>query len=215
MVASSRIRFACVLALLLSVLVVANDGSYVLRGNERTLEAVLKAYSEIPPVRYAPPVERWEKMPKTKSLLIEGGVLHVVMLGDSIVNDTSRSGWDYVVGRRHPRCTIEKVTSVRGSTGCSLYKEAGRVQKFVLDHQPDLVIIGGISQGDDIDSIREVIRQIRESAQPDVLLMTGAFGAIDPRVADFLDENGVHGTPYNRNLAKLAGEVGAAFLDME
>ena len=38
------------------------------------------------------------------------------------------------------------------------------MQKSVLDHQPDLVIIGGISQSDDIDSIREVIRQIRVTA---------------------------------------------------
>jgi alpha-L-fucosidase len=214
-VALCRIRFACILALLLSVSVSANDGSYVLRGNERTLEAVLKAYSEIPPVRYCPPVERWEKLPKVRQLLIDGGALRVVMLGDSIVNDTSRSGWDYVVGRRHPRCTVEKVTSVRGSTGCSWYREPGRVQKFVLDHKPDLVIIGGISQGDDIDSIRDVIRQIRETAQPDILLMTGAFGSVDPRDAGFLDGDRVHGTPYNRNLEKLASEVGAAFLDME
>ncbi len=210
-----RIRFVFVLALSLCVPVLAGDGSYVLRGNERTLEAVLKAYSEIPPVQYCPPVERWERLPKTRQLLIEGGVLRVVMLGDSIVNDTSRSGWDYVVTRRHPRCTIEKVTSVRGSTGCSWYKEAGRVQKFVLDHKPDLVIIGGISQGGDIDSIREVIRQIRGSAQPDILLMTGAFGTVDPREAGFLDGDGVRGTPYNRSLVKLADEVGAAFLDLE
>jgi len=166
-------------------------------------------------VRYAPPVGRWENLPRTSKLLIDGGTLHAVMLGDSIVNDTSRSGWDYIVGRRHPRCTIEKVTSVRGSTGCWWYREPGRVQKFVLDHQPDLVLIGGISQRDDIDSIREVIRQIRASAQPDILLMTGAFGSVDPTGAAFLDGNGAHGTPYNQNLEKLAGEVGAAFLDME
>lgn len=209
------IRFVCGLTLSLCVPVLAGDGSYILRGNERTLEAVLRAYSEIPPVQYCPPVERWEKMPKTRRLLIDGGALRVVMLGDSIVNDTSRSGWDHVVTRRHPRCTIEKVTSVRGSTGCSWYKEAWRVQKFVLDHKPDLVIIGGISQGGDVDSIRDVIRQIRNSAQPDILLMTGAFGAVDPREAGFLDGDGVRGTPYNRSLAKLADEVGAAFLDME
>jgi alpha-L-fucosidase len=202
--------------ILLSVLAVAaDDGSYVLRGNERTLEAVLKAYSGMAPVQHSPPADRWERLPGARQLLIEGGVLRVVMLGDSIVNDTSRSGWDYVVGRRHPRCTIEKVTSVRGSTGCWWYREPGRVQKFVLDHQPDLVVIGGISQRDDVDSIREVIRQIREGAQPDILLMTGAFGSVDPRDAGFLDGDGVHSTPYNRNLEKLAGEVGAAYLDME
>ena len=215
MVVSYRIVLTCVWAVSLSVWVAAEDGSYVLRSNERTLEAVLKAYSEMAPVRYSPPAERWEKLPRTRQLLVEGGVLRVVMLGDSIVNDTSRSGWDYVVGRRHPRCTIEKVTAVRGSTGCWWYREAGRVQKFVLDHQPDLVVIGGISQRDDVASIRDVIRQIREASQPDILLMTGAFGSVDPRDAAFLDGDGVHSAPYNRNLETLAGEVGAAFLDLE
>jgi|GEM_PF-379431 len=215
MIALYRISFGWVLAVSLSVSAVAGDGSYVLRGNERTLEAVLKAYAQMPPVRYAPPVERWENLPRTGKLLLEGGTLRVVMLGDSIVNDTGRSGWDYIVGRRHPRCTIEKVTSVRGSTGCWWYRDSGRVQKFVLDHRPDLVIIGGISQRDDIDSIRDVIRQIRESAQPDILLMTGAFGSVDPRDDGFLNEDGAHGTSYNGSLEKLAAEVGAAFLDME
>jgi len=45
-----------------------NDSSCVLRGNERTLEAVLTAYSQIPPVQYAAPVERWERLPKPKGL---------------------------------------------------------------------------------------------------------------------------------------------------
>jgi len=207
--------FASVLAISLNAFALGGDEGYILRGNERTLEAVQTAYSEIAPVRYSPPAERWDKLPRTRQLLIEGGVLRVVMLGDSIVNDTSRSAWDYVVARRHPRCAIEKVTSVRGSTGCWWYKESERVQKFVLDHNPDLVILGGISHRDDIDSIRDVIRQIRESAQPDILLMTGAFGSVDPLDAAFVDENGVHGTPYNRNLAALASEMGTAFLDME
>ena len=51
------------------------------RNNERTLEQVLKAYAQIPPVQYSPPVERWDKLPKTRKLLTEGGTLHVVMLG--------------------------------------------------------------------------------------------------------------------------------------
>ena len=166
--------------------VLAADEGIILRNNERTLEQILKAYAQIPPVQYSPPVERWDKLPKTGKLLTEGGTLHVVMLGDSIVNDTSRSCWNFIVERRQPKCQIEKITCVRGSTGCWWYKYPGRVQKYVLDHKPDLVIIGGISHRDDIESIREVIRQIQEAAQPDILLMTGAFGSTDPR-KDFLN----------------------------
>ena len=207
--------YPAVVSLLLAVSVFAADDGIILRNNERTLEQILKSYAEIPPVQYSPPAERWDKLPKTGKLLMEGGTLHVVMLGDSIVNDTSRSCWDFIVERRQPKCRIEKITCVRGSTGCWWYKEPGRVQKYVLDHKPDLVMIGGISHRDDVESIREVIRQIQAAAQPDILLMTGAFGSADPLAKGFLNENGVHSTPYNKGLEKLAGEVGAAFLDME
>ncbi|MBM4027736.1 MAG: hypothetical protein FJ280_20400 [Planctomycetes bacterium] len=164
---------------------------------------------------YQPPAERWDKLPRTRTLLTEGGTLRVVMLGDSIVNDTSRSCWNLIVERRHPRCRIEKTTCVRGSTGCWWYKEPGRVRRYVLDHQPDLVLIGGISHRNDTESIREVIRQIHAELQPDILLMTGAFGSVDPRDATFLNVDGVHSTSYNEGLRRLAEEVGAAFLDLE
>ncbi len=194
----------------------ADDG-YILRKNERTLQQADKAYSQIQPVKFAAPTGRWKNLPRTKRLLAEGGTLHIVMLGDSIVNDTSRSAWDLVLQRRYPACKIEKITSVRGSTGCWWYKESDRVQKYVHDHNPDLVIIGGISQRDDTESIAEVIRQIRAASHPDFLLMTGAFGNVNPK-----DDNQwrrisepQHHSNYRKNLEKLAREVNAAFFDME
>jgi hypothetical protein len=201
----------------MSLPVFAADEGSILRGSERSLEQIQRAYAEIPPVPYRPPAERWDKLPKTGKLLTEGGVLHVVMLGDSIVNDTSRSCWNFIVERRHPKCQIEKIACVRGSTGCWWYKYPGRVQKYVLDHNPDLVLLGGISHRNDIESIREVIRQIREESQPDILLMTGAFGQTDRRQDDqwqrISDPNRYR--EYRKGLEKLASEVGAAFLDME
>jgi alpha-L-fucosidase len=211
------VTFTAVLSLLLVAPVLAGDEGIIIRNNERTLEQIQKAYAEIPPVQYTPPAERWEKLPKTRKLLTEGSTLHVVMLGDSIVNDTSRSCWNLIVERRHPTCGIEKITCVRGSSGCWWYKEPGRVQRYVLDHKPDLVIIGGISHRNDIESIREVIRQIQEAAKPDILLMTGAFGSTDPR--DEIQWQRISDpsrySDYRKGLEKLAGEVGAAFLDME
>ena len=195
----------------------AGEDVYVIRGNERKLEQVLKVYAEMPAVQYRPPAGRWEKLPRTRTLLMEGGVLHVVMLGDSIVNDTSRSGWDLVVERRHPKCRIEKITSVRGSTGCWWYKGPGRVQKYVLDHKPDLVVLGGISHRNDVDSIREVVRQIRAGGDADILLMTGAFGPTDPRLdaqwQKIADPNRY--SDYRKGLEALARETKAGFLDLE
>ena len=214
-----------ILALFVTSVVAAANDVYVIRGNERSLEQIQKAYAEMPPVQYVPPADRWERLPKTKERLLGGGraggfetrPYRVVMLGDSIVNDTSRSGWDLLVGRRHPTCQIEKVTCVRGSTGCWWYKEAGRVKEYVLDHMPDLVIIGGISHRGDITSIREVIRQIRGSSQADILLMTGAFGQADPRDEkswQIISDPGSY-SEYRKGLEALARETGAAFLDIE
>ena len=105
---------------------------------------------------------------------------------------------------------------MRGDGGVAPSKLRNLVPTL-LDHKPDLVLIGGISQRDDIDSIREVIRQIRESAQPDILLMTGAFGSTDPRDDTQWQKmtDPSQYSDYRKGLEKLAGEVGAAFLDME
>jgi len=195
----------------------AVDDGIIIRKNQRTLEQIEHIYSEISPVRYSPPANRWKNLPQTKPRLTVGGTFRVVMLGDSIVNDTSRSSWNLLLEKSFPECKIAKITSVRGSTGCWWYKEPGRVQKYVLDHKPELVIIGGISHRGDIGSIRDVVGQIRAGCDADVLLITGAFGRMDPRDDEqwtsISDPN--HFSDYRRGLEDLAREVDAAFLDME
>ena len=192
------------------------DSGLVIRGNDRDLARIEKTYAEIPPVKYTPPPGRWKQLPRTARCLENGPVLRVVMLGDSIVTDTSHSAWDSLTQRRYPACHIEKVTCVRGSTGCWWYKDNNRVKTFVLDHNPDLLIIGGISQRDDTDSIREVIRQVRDGGSAaDILLMTGAFGEIDPRDdKQWQEQVDPDGKDYRARLRKLAFETGSAFLDM-
>jgi hypothetical protein len=211
-----KIKISLAVILFAAAIPAADDG-IIIRKNQRTLEQIDNIYSQMPPVRYNPPPNRWENLTRTRELLTKGGTFNVVMLGDSIVNDTSRSCWNLLIERHYPKCKIEKITSVRGSTGCWWYKEPGRVRKFVLDHEPALVMIGGISHRGDIDSIREVIRQIKASSDADILLMTGAFGSVDPR-----DENQWqktsdpnHFSEYRKGLELLACETGAAFLDME
>ena len=195
------------------------DEAYVLTRPERTPEQVEQAYAGIPPVRYEPPADRWKRLPRTATILGkekgEPRELRVVMLGDSIVNDTSRSGWDGILQRHYPNCRITKITCVRGSTGCWWYKEPGRVKRYVLDHRPDLLVIGGISQREDVDSIRDVIAQVRRDSGCDVLLMTGAFGTTNPRDdKQWRFEIDPKGNDYRARLMRLAAEVNAGFLDM-
>jgi glyoxylase-like metal-dependent hydrolase (beta-lactamase superfamily II) len=205
------------IVILFAAVTMAADNGIIIRENQRTLEQINGIYSQMDPVRYSPPPDRWKNLPRTRELLTKGGTFRVVMLGDSIVNDTSRSCWNLLIERRYPKCKIEKITSVRGSTGCWWYKEPGRVQKFVLDHEPALVMIGGISHHDDIESISEVIRQIRAASDADILLMTGAFGSVDPREDNQWQKisDPSHFSEYRKGLELLARDTGAAFLDME
>ena len=94
-----------------------NDGYIILR-NQRTLDEIDRLYAKIPPVDYTPPEKRWDRLPATLKKITGGTTLRVVMLGDSIINDTSRSCWNLAIEKRFPACRIVKVTSVRGSTGC-------------------------------------------------------------------------------------------------
>ena len=103
------------------------------------------------------------------------GPLRVAMLGDSICNDTSNSLYETLLARIYPKAKLEIVTSVRGGTGCWYYKDEGRVKPYVLDYKPDLVMIAGISHGFDVESIRSVIRQIRQGSNCEILVMSGAI----------------------------------------
>ena len=194
----------------------AEDDAIVITRPERSLDQVEEIYRQIPPVVYTPPTDRWQFLPRTATALHVGNRgLRIVMLGDSIVNDNSRSGWETLLQARFPHCAITKITVVRGSTGSWWYKEAGRVRRYVIDNHPDLLIIGGISQKDDTESIRDVIRQARLGTSCDVLLMTGAFGYTDPRDdKQWQSQFDLHGKDYRARLFQLSREMKTGFLDM-
>ncbi len=203
-------------ALLTPAVAAEGPGKDAPKKPQTVLERIDAIYAEIPPVKYAPAADRWKFLPKTIERLRQGPELRVVMLGDSIVNDTSRSAWEALVERVYPKCKIVKVTSVRGSTGCWWYKEEGRVEEYVLKHKPDLLMIGGISHRDDVDSIREVIKQVRAAANPpEILVMTGCFGSTDPRDdKQWKYEIDPAASDYRARLMRMAAEEKVEFLDM-
>jgi len=172
-------------------------------------------YATMPPLKYEAPAGRWKHLPQTKKRLEEGGRLRVVMLGDSNVNDIYSSCYDVLVERAFPKATLDVVPSVLGSKGCWYYKEKGRVKKYVLDYRPDLVIIGGISNRDDIESIRSVVRQVRAASGAEIILMSGAAPLMNPATGKpwplAIDPDG---TDYRSRLMKLAAEEHVAFLDI-
>ncbi len=172
-----------------------------------------------PVVSFEPAADRWRQLPKSLAKLAAGERLRIVMLGDSICNDTSNSLYETLLAERYPGARIEVVTNVRGGTGCQYYKDENRVQEYVLDDRPDLVIIAGISHGYDVDAIRSVVRQIRAGSDCEVLVMTGAISRRDVIEPAFVKDRpaGVALDMIERfpgDLAAMCREEGVEFFDM-
>ncbi len=148
----------------------------------------------MPKFDYAPPAGRLQRLPLTAERLRTGGKLRILMLGDSIINDTGNSLYPALLAADCPRTQLEVITSVRGGTGCSFYQGKDRVgvpnvQRYVLDYQPDLVIIGGISHGFDAEAIGAVISQIQTGCKAEILVTTGAVAVRKHQVDSFLGDN--------------------------
>jgi hypothetical protein len=190
-------------------------GYYLFESPKRSLQQIKKIQSEMIKGEFTPPQNDWKNLARTRETLTKGGNLRILALGDSIVNDTMRSGWVACLREAYPKAKIKAMVYVRGGGGCHHYKEEDRIKKNVIPLKPDLVFIGGISQKD-IDSIRTVIGQIRaELKDVEILLATGTFGTTDPRDPKALAKVKHSGTgQWGKDLNKLADEEKCAYLDM-
>jgi hypothetical protein len=193
----------------------AEQDYYIFSSPCRSLSQIAAIQTDMPPGHFTPPPADWKHLQRTRRILLEGGELRLLALGDSIVNDTMRSGWVAQLREAYPKARIEAAVYVRGGGGCQHYREEDRVEKWILPRKPDLVFIGGISQRD-IESIREVIRRLRAAVPGvEILLASGTFGTVDPRDAAALARAPHSGTgDYGRALQSLAAEQHCAYLDM-
>ena len=183
---------------------------------QRSLAQVEKIRSEMVKGTFTPPPPDWQWLPRTRKTLTEGGDLHILAFGDSIVADTMRSAWVAKLAEAYPKAKIRGTVYVRGGGGCQHYKDEQRIQKNIIPRKPDLVFIGGISQRD-VEAIRECIHQVRAGLpQVEILLASGAFGSnADPRIpAELAQAHHSGSAPYGAALKKLAAEERCAYLDM-
>ena len=132
-------------------------------------------YATLPPVAYRPDADRWQYLQATRQKLRRRQPLRLVLLGDSIANDLGNSHFHLLIERMYPGSQITLIPSVRGGAGCWYYKERGRIKRYVLDYQPDLLMIAGVSHHFDVESVRSVVRQVRDGSNCDILVMTGAL----------------------------------------
>ncbi len=181
-----------------------------------TLQQIDAIYAAMDPLTYKPHAGRFANIPKTMAKLRDGGELRLVLLGDSIMGNTSGSSFELLMMRDYPKCKVVKIASLRSSTGCKYYKDENRVQDYVLKHNPDLLVIGGISNGGDAEAVRSVIKQVRaQKPDTEVLLLTPVFGAMkDEHIKTFTREIDTTTSNFRFNMQKVAAEETCAFFDM-
>ncbi len=209
---SGRVRFRGDSGNLLHV----DDVSVAAVTDEQVLAWSDALYSALPPLTYAAPAGRGQRIPRAMQALRDGKPLRVVLLGDSIVNDLDNSAWEVLLRRAYPTAQIAIVTSIEGGTGCETYRKEGMVKRYVLDHKPDLVILGGISNKS-AESVHDVVRQIRAASDTEILLLTGAFGMRykPPTAPDWTPAIDPQGKDYRSQLLRIALEEQCELLDLQ
>ncbi len=190
-------------------------GYYLFSSPCRSLQQIARIQAAMPAGRLIQPKYNGRGLQRAQQRLTAGGDLRILALGDSIVNDTMRSGWVGLLQRAYPQASVQATVYVRGGGGCQHFKDEDRISKHVIPRKPDLVLIGGISQKS-IGDTRAVIHQLREALPPvEILLFTGTFGTVDPRQAQALAAARHSGTgAYGARLSALAQEEHCAYLDM-
>ena len=198
-------------------------GGFLLNGNVEnafagmnTLQKIDAIYAAMDPIKYTPPADRFKYIPKAMKTLKEGGELRMVLLGDSIMGNTSGSSFEQLLMRRYPKCKIKKIASLRSSTGCNWYQHENRVEHYVFRHEPDLLLIGGISNGNDAEVVRSVVKQVRAKLpELEIVLITPVFGSPHcSHIKNFTKEIDTSKPNFRWGMQKVAAEEGCAFFDM-
>lgn len=136
-------------------------------------------YDQIPAkLDYVPKATRWEHIPITMQKLRDGDTLRIVMLGDSVQQDTANSPVDAFLERAYPGAQVEFISSTKGGTGIQYYKD--HVAEFATDYKPDLLVIGGISNEDNTNYFQSVVDQVRaydvtNGSTTEIMILTRAW----------------------------------------
>ncbi|MFP4026869.1 MAG: SGNH/GDSL hydrolase family protein [Candidatus Brocadiia bacterium] len=176
----------------------------------------------LPPVQYEPSPDRWKYLGHTVRKLVGHQKMRIVILGDSIANDTANSLFHLEVERLYPGCDITLVRSVRSGTGCRYYRRNNHVEEYVLRYRPDLLMIAGISNGNDPRAVRDVIRKTRKQQTPDILVLSGAVTPFAPReyyengerIFISAKERKRQNEKFREELREMCAKEKVAFLDM-
>jgi len=177
-------------------------------------------YAAMPPLHYTPARDRFAGLSRIRNRLQQRQEVTVVLLGDSLMNDTCNSTFDVLLERTYGyagNTRVHAVAAVGGGAGVDKWAGDANwnwprsdldLQAAVVGQRPDLVVIGGISNGTNYAAFEALIDRIVGGVSeqfgytPDILLVTGAFGTgLDP--AGYADQ-----------LRMLAEQRAIGFMDL-
>jgi len=140
-------------------------------------------YATVPPIAFEPATDRHRLIPKTMERLRAGETIRVVMLGDSISQDTCNSYYDLLVEKMYPGADLQLVPSVDGSKGCWYYLDDELYQSHVVDQEPELLMVGTASEHHGIEPVEQFLERARAELDCEVMVVSGPMGD-DFRVPD-------------------------------
>jgi hypothetical protein len=167
------------------------------------------------PFTYTPPADRQNFMPNSMAKLASGQTLNVAMVGDSIMNDTYSSAFN-AMAERHTGGIINTHGFFSGGAGPTYWAQNNQIAGIMATN-PDLLMFGGISQQNDIPSLRSIIQQAR-AVNPaiEIVLVSPVAGSDDNPFTDptLLSPADPAGTSYRSQLIQLAAEQDVQYWDL-
>ena len=150
-------------------------------------------YDALPPLNFEPSADAFARLPRTAAALREGKPWRVVMLGDSIQNDSFNSVFQALVKRDYPQSKLDFIVSVRGSTGCWHYAKPENFAEYVAQYKPDLLLIGGISNlRKEFGSLEENMTDIKRVVEQTLALGCEVAVLSPPHSVDWRPYDPVH-----------------------
>ena len=187
-------------------------------------------YDSLPAhLSYGPAATRWKRLPLTMERLRGHQKLRVVVLGDGIQQDLANSPIDVFLERQYPGCRVEVVPSIVSGAGVQFFKD--HVAEYCTNLKPDLLIIGGVSNDDEMSSFQQLVDQVRANdllahRRTEMLLLTNGWSsnAVRDNLFRFtsdmteldqeLKNNAGVPDDYRGHLLKFAAVNEIEFLDM-
>jgi hypothetical protein len=176
------------------------------------------AYASIPPLQLTPSSQRYQNLSRTRGKLAAGQTVRLVFVGDSIIQDMANSTLDVLLERVYPGALVQLITASGGGAGMDKWDTDSawrwpdvdlNLDEAVIEQQPDLVLLGGISSSSGwqshFPSMIEKVRgriQARWGYSVDVMLTTGAFGT------------GADAPGFDAGLQTISQQYSTSFLDL-